>query len=68
MKMKFKSTGGLNVKNGRLISDRPIDKTGIAQAAEIKKMMKYDRKTTMIADGIMKAEMREQMMGTKDAD
>ena len=34
MKHKYQSMGGLTVKDGRLINDRPTGITGIAQAAD----------------------------------
>jgi hypothetical protein len=37
--------------------------SGIAQAAMIRKEVKRERKVSMIADGIMRAELREQMFG-----
>jgi hypothetical protein len=64
--LKFKSMGGLQVKNGRLINDRPVGQTGIAQAAMIKQALKREKKVSMIADGIMRAEIREQMFGMED--
>jgi len=63
---KFKSMGGLEVKDGRLVNDRPVGQTGIAQAAMIKQAMKREKKVSMIADGIMRAELREQMFGMED--
>jgi|TARA_R110002049_G_scaffold292569_1_gene477130 hypothetical protein len=59
MKMKFKSMGGLTVQNGRLINDRPVGMTGIAQAAQIKQAMHRAKKVDMIADGIELAEGRK---------
>jgi len=56
MKMKFKSMGGLMVKDGRLVNDREPGVTGIAQAARIKKTMDRAKKVDMIADGINLAE------------
>ncbi len=35
MKMKFKSMGGLDVKNGRLVNDREPGVSGIERAARI---------------------------------
>jgi len=32
--MKYTSMGGLKVKNGRLVNDREIGKTGIQEMAE----------------------------------
>jgi len=66
--MKFKSMGGLTVKNGRLVNDRPNGMTGISEAAMLKKAVKREKKVSMIADGIMRAEMRDNLMGYKDMD
>jgi hypothetical protein len=55
------NVGGLYVKQGRLMNERPDGMTGIQEAARIKKM-KYDaKKAEMIANGISLAEMRENM-------
>lgn len=51
---------GLTVKNGRLVNERPVGMTGIQQAANIKRMVKEDRKIKMIADGIQRAEAMEK--------
>jgi len=51
---------GLDIKNGRLINERPVGMTGIQQAANIKRMVKEDRKIKMIADGIQRAEAMEK--------
>lgn len=59
MKMKYQSMGGLTVKDGRLINDRPDCTTGIAQAAQLKKTMHRAKKVDMIADGIELAEGRK---------
>ena len=66
--MKFKSMGGLTVKNGRLVNDRPNGMTGISEAAMLKKAVKREKKVSMIADGIIRAEMRENLMGYKNMD
>jgi hypothetical protein len=66
--MKFRSMGGLTVKNGRLVNDRPNGVTGISEAAMLKKAVKREKKVSMIADGIIRAEMRENLMGYKDMD
>ncbi len=55
------SYSGLTVKNGRLINNRPVGKSGIEEAAELRKMVKKNEKTNMIADGIERAEMRKDM-------
>ena len=52
---------GLKVKDGRLINDRPVGKSGLEEAAEVRKMMKRNEKTNMISDGIERAEMRKDM-------
>jgi hypothetical protein len=52
---------GLKVKDGRLINDRPVGKSGLEEAAEIRQMMKRNEKTNIIADGIERAEMRKDM-------
>jgi hypothetical protein len=57
--MKFKSMGGLTVKDGRLINDRPVGMTGIAQASMVKQSMDRAKKVDMIADGIELAEGRK---------
>ena len=50
---------GLYVKDGRLINERPDGINGIEQAANLRKMVKYNKKVDMIADGIERAEMRK---------
>ena len=57
--MKFKSMGGLTVKEGRLINDRPNGVTGIAQAAQLRKSVYNAKKVNIIADGIEFAEGRK---------
>lgn len=42
MKMKFQSMGGLTIKDGRLINDKPDGMSGIAQAAMIRKEVKRE--------------------------
>lgn len=51
---------GLTVKDGRLVNERPVGMTGIQQAANIKRMVKEERKIKMIADGIQRAEAMEK--------
>ena len=50
---------GLYVKDGRLINERPDGINGIEQAANLRKVVKYNKKVDMIADGIERAEMRK---------
>jgi|TARA_B100000780_G_scaffold228515_2_gene167909 hypothetical protein len=52
---------GLKVKDGRLINDRPVGKSGLEEAAEIRKSMKRNDKVSIVADGIERAEMRKDM-------
>jgi hypothetical protein len=49
-------TGGLYVKNGRLINDRMDGQTGIARVASMKRAVDNDKKINMIAEGIQLAE------------
>ena len=42
----------LTVKNGRLINNRPNGKTGIQEAAEIKKAMKKAEKVQMMSEAV----------------
>ena len=43
---------GLTVKDGRLINNRPVGETGIAEAARLRKQMEHRYKAECIADGI----------------
>lgn len=43
---------GLDVRNGRLINNRPNGQTGIAEAAEIRSSIKRAEKISMIAKGV----------------
>jgi hypothetical protein len=52
---------GLKVKDGRLINDRPIGKSGIEEASAIRKAVKMNEKANVVANGIEKAEMRKDM-------
>ena len=52
---------GLKVKDGRLINYRPVGKSGLEEAAEIRKSMKRNDKVSIVADGIERAEMRKDM-------
>ena len=53
--------GGLYVKQGRLMNERPDGMTGIQQAAKLRKMKCNSEKAEIIANGISLAEMRENM-------
>jgi hypothetical protein len=52
---------GLYVKNGRLINSRPPGMSGIEQAANMKRIIREDRKIKTIADGIERAENNKNM-------
>ena len=57
--MKYKSMGGLTVKDGRLINDSPCGVSGIQQAANVRKTLHRAKKVNMIADGIELAENKK---------
>ena len=52
---------GLTIKNGRLINNRPVAETGIAEAARLRQQMEHRYKAECIADGIGLAERRKDM-------
>lgn len=52
--------GGLTVRNGRLINNRPDGQTGIAQAAEIRRSMKQAEKVMVVAKGTAMGEMMSE--------
>jgi hypothetical protein len=54
---------GLNIKNGRLVNERPNGMTGIQQACNMKRIIKEDRKIKMISDGIERAEAMKKFRG-----
>ena len=54
---------GLYIKNGRLINDRMDSMTGIQQAANMKRIIKEDRKIKRTADGIERAEDMKKFRG-----
>ena len=43
---------GLTVKDGRLINNRPVGKSGLEEAAEIRQAMKRNKQADVIANGI----------------
>tara|TARA_R110002124_G_scaffold68653_1_gene185433 strand:- start:3583 stop:3798 length:216 start_codon:yes stop_codon:yes gene_type:complete len=51
---------GLSIKQGRLINERPNGMTGIAEAANLRRMKKDSYKEQMIANGIERAEMQKE--------
>jgi len=52
---------GLTIKNGRLINNRPVAETGIAEASRLRQQVRHQNKVSTIADGIVQAEMRKDM-------
>jgi nucleoside recognition membrane protein YjiH len=68
MRPKF-YTGGLTVRDGRLVNERIGDgMTGIGMACQVYKAKKYAEKEAMISRAIMSAEMQESMLGMKEKD
>jgi len=55
--MKFKSMGGLTVKNGQLVNDRQQGMTVIQEAISVSKMKHREKKVNMIAEGNLRADM-----------
>ncbi|MCP3699441.1 MAG: hypothetical protein GY920_12920 [Aliivibrio sp.] len=60
--MKDNFVDGLYVKDGRLINDRPDGMMGIEKAAKLKKMVKAQKNSEQIAEGIQRAKMLEKFM------
>tara|TARA_R110002012_G_scaffold258867_1_gene439969 strand:+ start:4053 stop:4250 length:198 start_codon:yes stop_codon:yes gene_type:complete len=52
---------GLKVKDGRLINDRPVGKSGIEEAAELRKMMLKNEKISVVSQGMQRAEEAKDM-------
>ena len=48
--------GGLQIKDGRLINERPDGMTGLQRAASMKRAIDNDKKINMIAEAIQLAE------------
>lgn len=53
---------GLKVQGGRLINERPSGVTGIQEAAQIRKDMKYAKKVSMISEGVALGELKKNLM------
>jgi hypothetical protein len=60
---KMSIQAGLDIRNGRLINNRPDGITGIQKICETKKMMKREQKIEMMVEADVRASMRENMMG-----
>tara|TARA_R110002050_G_scaffold56187_1_gene126498 strand:+ start:564 stop:746 length:183 start_codon:yes stop_codon:yes gene_type:complete len=52
---------GLTIKDGRLINNRPVGESGIAEASRLRQEMKHRYKAECIADGIGIAERRKEI-------
>lgn len=60
---KMSISNGLDVRNGRLVNNRPDGMTGIQQMCETKKAMKREQKISMMVEADVRASMREKMLG-----
>lgn len=60
--------GGLTMRNGRLINNRPDGQTGIAQAADARRAMKRAEKVMIVAKGTAMGEMMSEMGECMDCD
>lgn len=68
MRPKF-YTGGLTVRDGRLVNERIGDgMTGIGMACQVYKAKKQAEKEAMISRAIMAAEASEYSLGMKEKD
>lgn len=54
-------SNGLDIRGGRLINNRPCSMNGIQRAAQLKSDMKREKKVSMIAEGIRRAEMESEL-------
>ena len=61
--MKYKSMGGLTVKDGRLVNNRTDGLSGIAEANNLRNMKHKANKVSTISDGIILAKVKSKMMG-----
>ena len=52
---------GLTIKDGRLINNRPVGESGIAEASRLRQEMKHRYKAECIADGIGIAERHKEI-------
>ena len=52
---------GLTIKDGRLINERPVGRSGIEEASMYRQQMKKQYKIDCIADGIERSKEREDM-------
>ena len=53
---------GLNVRDGRLVNDRPCGTIGIQAAAQARKERKRQDKISMIEEAVNRSERKEMMM------
>tara|TARA_R110000787_G_scaffold198704_2_gene309804 strand:+ start:125 stop:307 length:183 start_codon:yes stop_codon:yes gene_type:complete len=52
---------GLTIKNGRLINNRPVGETGIAEASRLRKRVKHQTQVGTISEGIAQAERNKNI-------
>jgi len=52
---------GLTIKNGRLINNRPVGETGIAEACRLRARVKHSTQVGTISEGIAQAERNKDM-------
>ena len=49
--------GGLTVKDGQLVNDRPIGVSGIAKAVELNNMIRTEKKISIVTQGVLRADV-----------
>ena len=59
---------GLSVNDGMMINNRPDSRTGIQQAAEVRKSIRNAEKTDITANGVFLGNMRSEMMEGPEMD
>ena len=52
---------GLTIKDGRLINNRPVGETGIAEASRLRRRVKHQTQVGTISEGITEAERKKDM-------
>tara|TARA_R110000744_G_scaffold99610_2_gene192189 strand:+ start:65 stop:226 length:162 start_codon:yes stop_codon:yes gene_type:complete len=48
---------GLTIKDGRLINNRPVGESGIAEASRLRRSVKHMKEVSTIAEGIRLSEL-----------
>lgn len=57
---------GLDIKDGRLVNNRPDGVTGLQQAIEVKNALKREKKISMMEDAYVRAEVKMKILGIED--